>query len=431
VYQDAGVISCVDGTAVQQWTDISGNGRNLTAGTSPTWKGLLYGPSTNEPAVRFASASSTFLSNPYNSAIPRTIIIVGKSTGSTWQEWAGGLGSGGGYDAYYFSPCDGVNVWNNTQVSTTNLNSTDLQAWSPRQSGLYIDAMRLTTSGGTSILERFHDGVRTAQCSTTVALVAVNNGASVGAGYFAQAQTDYLDGDICELVMFSSALSDAELEQWMTALQARWNTPTAGGIGDRLTQTYLASTFANRPGDTNGADTHETLFLLSSTTPNTFYYYKPDYTPPGTEAVRDPSLFTLYQGSPVWVICTNRSYSDGNFTANNPTFSLLKSTDSGRTFTKWATVNGPSGTCICWAPEWVKNLDNSIYLDGSGLPHVIFAANLSLDDLTFQLYETHPTSADYTSWNSVSARCRPSSTVVYAGGFPSLRRPPDGHPSLA
>lgn len=61
----------------------------------------------------------------------------------------------------------------------------------------------------------------------------------------------------------------------------------------------------------------------------------------------------------------------------------------------WANVStistsSYSGTLFDWAPEWVKNANNTIYLDGSSCPHLVMTSTDGAS--TYTIIEQHPTS---------------------------------------
>jgi beta-xylosidase len=56
-----------------------------------------------------------------------------------------------------------------------------------------------------------------------------------------------------------------------------------------------------------------------------------------------------------------------------------------------------------WAPEWAKNPDGTIWLDGGGVPHVYVAINIvNSTGAGFQIYEMHPTASDYSTWSNAA-----------------------------
>ena len=102
----------------------------------------------------------------------------------------------------------------------------------------------------------------------------------------------------------------------------------------------------------------------------------------GAGNLRDPSLAKL--GSTYWLAhtCVNG--------ITGAKWCLTSSSD----LQSWAAVttistSGLSSDNAC-APEWVKNANNSIYVDSNGCPHIVYA-DCNTGSNTFYIAEQHPT----------------------------------------
>lgn len=102
------------------------------------------------------------------------------------------------------------------------------------------------------------------------------------------------------------------------------------------------------------------------------------YYPPSPRDLRDPSVIQI--GNTLWVVHTNGTWLDPDY-GNVDYFTLVKSTDGGRTWTFVQNISCAAAGDVTntWAPEWFRDNDGSV--------HVI--VSLRLDGVQIQ-YETHP-----------------------------------------
>lgn len=110
--------------------------------------------------------------------------------------------------------------------------------------------------------------------------------------------------------------------------------------------------------------------------------YKTDRT-----TLRDPSIAKI--GDSYYILHTN-----GSLTGN---ISLIKTNDFVN-YVRLGEINMGFGSYNCYAPEWVKNIDNSIYLDENNFPHFQFSSNVSG---TYKLYDVSANNEllSNTSWD--------------------------------
>lgn len=126
-----------------------------------------------------------------------------------------------------------------------------------------------------------------------------------------------------------------------------------------------------------------------------------------TDGTRDPSIAKV--ASSTWDLLNTDCTGGNNF------FDLSTSTTlyswSNAAHISLASVAGLNHT---WAPEWVKNLDGTLYLDGSGIPHITVTATTAMiaSSGPFILYEVHPNSSDYTTWITPANWSNPAAITV-------------------
>jgi hypothetical protein len=209
-----GSLVAADGT-VKRWEDKSGNARHATEATNgPTRKLAIQG---GKDVLRF-NGTTQFLqgSSTPTSGNVRTVFLVAKSDtsagGETFQigtrpgnSWAGFI-----VRCTYSSPTSFIGgdiTTNNLTIANTQLAITSA-----------FSACLVQSS--TSSFSYFHNGV---SYSVTGSLASFN----AAAGYFVgkvRSDTDlgFLDGDICEIIVYDSALSSTNREAVETYLLAKW-----------------------------------------------------------------------------------------------------------------------------------------------------------------------------------------------------------------
>lgn len=140
--------------------------------------------------------------------------------------------------------------------------------------------------------------------------------------------------------------------------------------------------------------------ILVSTDGISWSLLKPDpvYQPSG--GVRDPSIY--FDGTFYWMAYTRQG---------SPFYSwgLAKSND----LVNWIHVtdlneSGVGSTTLAWAPEWFIDPDDDSV-------HIIVA--LGASSTTMQLYETHPTATDFTTWSTPTVLTGTSLPACMIDGF--------------
>ena len=214
--------------------------------------------------------------------------------------------------------------------------------------------------------------------------------------YFGKSQfpDPYYDGSLDQANLWSRALSPQEV-------QALYN----GGAGLSFAQLGGASipaapsvnVFGRMPYIMSSFTAAETLLFYESFDLVYWTSFTATYTP-SSGSVRDTSIM-LYRNVPY--ICHTKHG------ANSGTdFSIAVGSDY--TFTNWTPLvsvdcsSATGATGACWAPEWLKYADGTIWLDGSGKPMIVVACEPTgaPPDTGFQIYWVQPTSADPSTWGN-------------------------------
>ncbi len=90
------------------------------------------------------------------------------------------------------------------------------------------------------------------------------------------------------------------------------------------------------------------------------------------------------------------------------------------TNTQFVDTTSLSGTLSNWSPSWYRNPNGTVYLDGSGCPHISFVGTNGTT--SFKIYETHPTnncsdpSAGGTTWSTPTQLVVDTETQTYLDG---------------
>ncbi len=205
---DAGVTLAVADATVQQWNDSSGMARHLsqaTAGLRPQFKTAVQ---NGLPGVRFTvAAAGRLFSAAFASALaqPLTLAVVGKNTGDTTD---------------FRSFTDGILTTNKAamyqDVTTGNLamhGGTPLVS-STSTANQYL-VLTGVFNGATSALYVNGTSAATGNAGTN-SLTGLTIGSNFNGG-----QT-YLAGDINEVLLYSGALTAAQITALNRYLGARW-----------------------------------------------------------------------------------------------------------------------------------------------------------------------------------------------------------------
>lgn len=249
-----------DNSSVASWNDRSSSGNNFSQGTSskrPTWNqsGLnnLYtvtfdGSDDNMVHPNTTLSSENLFSNGSNTF---SVFVVGKSTSTSVQRTFFGKAGGWGGSATYNIGTDKGDFALKLRGKTIDVDGNTgfnyhSSVWNGTQNLYYVNGLILdtSTSGSASIQ------------SYNISIGATNNGAS-----------DYLAGDLAEVIVFSRNLDDNERKYVENYLKLKWfTTPTkawdftsgssAGWSVESNISSFVQTSTGFVNGTINGPDPH-------------------------------------------------------------------------------------------------------------------------------------------------------------------------------
>ncbi len=349
---------------VSVWRDLSGQDNHLTQAVPRSRPTIAVSAINGEPALSFDGVGQ-FLDNPYLGE-PRCEIIVARLRRSSaglpvFHDLIGADGPAGvPLGAYYFQAMVASSDFDRRLAY---VRPTVEEVESPLdQRDFAVRAQSQPVIGAWGIFAVRNDGdtVRLYKsglpCGQPVALGAVASQpilrATVGCGFYGNRLTDFAPVDIAEKISFSADLPDAEFLDVIDYLRRRYDLGLSAGSGD-----FVWPVFQADGDDERGAN--DNLVLLQGDG-ETFRYRPSHYLPPRGVCVRDPSM-AAWNGV---ALLAHTLWRRGTSAA---AFALAVSRDGLGSFSHLATVDvgeavpdAPDGRC--WAPEFVRNRDNSPYL---------------------------------------------------------------------
>jgi hypothetical protein len=193
-----------DGSAVARWEDQSGNNRHATQGTGSAQPLLKTAIRNGRNVIRFDGSNDglSISSLSLGSSPAYTVFCVLYQNGTGFTVWLEGgvlnpyLSTGNGFDgAVHY---DGSNIYNYTTSATYN--SWNVFAYSQNSSN-----------------RRWYHNANAAAAgsASTRAATFTFIGSTRGIGF-------YFNGDIAELLIYSSYLSDADRESVRDYLNTKW-----------------------------------------------------------------------------------------------------------------------------------------------------------------------------------------------------------------
>lgn len=237
-----------DGTAVSSWTDSSGTGNTATQATGanqPLYKTSII---NGQPVVRF-DGNNDFM-NTGTTGFPSgnsdlTMITVFKATASGGVVYA--------YGANTNSTTPHISASSSTQINISTFGSNDLVTLPVSYlSQPTIATFKYTSSDG--ILRGY---IRSPQVAASDSGIGAQNfsvaGGTVGA--FVGGPNTFLNGDVAEVIVYNSALSDANRNIVESYLATKYNLANANStIGASFNGAYCL------PSDTEACGSASTEF---------------------------------------------------------------------------------------------------------------------------------------------------------------------------
>ncbi|WP_018349471.1 LamG-like jellyroll fold domain-containing protein [Longispora albida] len=203
---DVGVT--VNGTSVSAWLDQSGNARNGTMSLASRQPQLVQGQINGLPVIRFSGAQSLGLTSPVN-PYTFTVFVVGKNSKTSGFSMI--LGPGGNYANNQLrwensSQALLVGTGNSFPAVTSNVGST-----------MVYHALSATYDGST--LRVYRDGALTS--THTFATSGGWTLAQIGAWY----SSYFMVGDLAEVIVYPTKLSDTDRQTTGKYLGVKYNLP--------------------------------------------------------------------------------------------------------------------------------------------------------------------------------------------------------------
>jgi hypothetical protein len=390
VYHDAGTTLATNGQTVQQWNDQSGNSRHASQATSGNRPGYNTSAKNSLPAIRFASASSQYLSHSYTGELGTAFVVYRNNDATT----GGALISGDTSDAvadaaYYLIPRNsaGTGVTNKFYGRVTTADTGGAATWngtSGALTGVY-DLVAIRNTG--SVLKQYEFDILTSTANIPGGqTVRPINSGYIGMAPYSRNPGSYLQGDVLEYIVYNPNISDTDFASVIAYLTAKWNLKGSGK--------YLMAGFKGQNND-------DFLYTFRSNDGVDFNFSPTNYLPPATHLCRDFGFCQMF--GKYWIlhaICDTGAPS--GYLTHAHQFDVAYSTDtSSWTFLTSVDITTATGASTggAWTFHPIRNFDGTPWFDGSGLPHFMFGAS-SDNQATASLWEIHPTDQTMTTWST-------------------------------
>ena len=401
-YSDAGITPAVDGGAIQQWNDQSGNNRHATQTGTSTLRPTLK--TSYQNSLNCVKWSGTQWMNNAFTGEPKTIIVVYLSNIKAFNQTILGANTTAGInDGAY-----GLNPFNDPSTKmqcfwarSTAADSGSQQVWTTSAEGqlFYFDILGVRTDASTTAALWRHN-FQIGSLANTGGAVRAFNAAYIGAGWYGGSVAPHFSGFIAELLMYSVQLSDTEYGNIIAYLENKWALTNSG-------PNVMAAFSGNSFAQGYGAD--QNLYLLEGSA-GTFNSRPVSFFPNVSgEICRDFRLLRYANGK-YYLTYANADQISAPTGMNlyTNTFSVAVSTNL-KTFTKQNNVDcsavagsSPSTSHSgVWLPNPVQTLNGNIWNDPaiSNRPH--FMINYTNDGFaTNHIAHMFPTSDDLSTWST-------------------------------
>ena len=352
------------GNAVSLWQDLSGRGNHLAQAIPRYRPTLAMTAPGGGPAVSFDGIAQ-FLDNPCRGE-PCCEIIVARLRaapvdGASFQDLIGADSPAGvPLGAYYFQAMAATGDFDRRLAYVRP--TLDETVGPPDQDEFAIRVRSQPVIGAWAIFAVRNDGdtVRLYKSGLRCGSPAPLGGvplqpilrATVGCGFYDDRPTNFAAVDIAEKISFGTDLSDFDFAAVIDILRRQYDLGVSAGSGDVIWPVFQADGVGERGINDN-------LVLLQGDG-ESFRYRPSHYLPPAGFCVRDPCM-AMWHGAALLVHTLRAG------TAAPAAFALAISRDGLASFSHLATVPvgeavGHAADAVCWAPEFVRNRDNSTYL---------------------------------------------------------------------
>lgn len=216
VYNDAGVTLATDTQTVQQWNDQSGMSNHVSQATSGKRPTYLTGIHNSLPVVRFAAAHCLTLASFGLSTLTALVVFRGSGTAGVLYELGATIASNDGF-LLYQDGTGAIQCKKGGTVSSRNASSgwgvtSQYMISGQHYGGAHASHYILTEAAPRNVATNTGNEPGTGTTTATLNIGARNDAGSLG-----------MTGDICELVMYSPAISLQNMRAVAQYLQQRWN----------------------------------------------------------------------------------------------------------------------------------------------------------------------------------------------------------------
>ena len=200
-----------DNSTITTWSDLSGNGYNATASSTPTFQSDSANLINSQPVLYFNGSSSFSSIDIRPGTRPNiTLFAVYKERGTGNREGVWGIDDGG-WDRFFISKWNGndglISVGNSTTVTNTGIVGTPT---------LVTSVIRYNVTNGTTV---YVNGSSAATLTDGSSLTAAYTNLLIGSGGSGLNFT----GDIAEIIIFNQALTTADLITVNGYLNTKYN----------------------------------------------------------------------------------------------------------------------------------------------------------------------------------------------------------------
>lgn len=195
-----------DSSQLSSWYDSAGKGNTVSQATSANQPIFIRNIYSGRPTIRFNGTSQCFTKTTAVNGQLYTLFIVCKSNGSaSHMAFYNGTSGGSGYGYFINSSTQrailfGGSVIKSDGAANTNLELTTTQ-WTGSTSSLWVNASSVSVSNST-----------TSMISPSGEILVGRNSSSA----------EFWNGDICEIILYSRALSTGEMKIINSYLANKW-----------------------------------------------------------------------------------------------------------------------------------------------------------------------------------------------------------------
>lgn len=205
VFSDAGITPAVNGNGVQQWGDRSGNGNNVTQGTAASRPTFTTAQLNGLPTINFDGVNDFMRATSFTLAQPEHIFIVFKNTTYTVQ---GRIFDGNTVNSmlvYNNNPTPQFQMFDGSGACTI--------ATVPVGTFAVCDFL----FSGSSSFSRANNSVK------NTGSIGTDSGSGITLGATFDGSSNWGNVAIAEILVYNTALSDANAALVTRYLGAKWN----------------------------------------------------------------------------------------------------------------------------------------------------------------------------------------------------------------